>query len=94
MYNQDPGRHRFRLVWALKNLGDNQPFQQEISRMSKAALEGADEGARREAIRTLSWFARDQARDVFQQALQDPSERVRREAQRALERGRERGRRG
>jgi HEAT repeat protein len=85
IYEQDPGQHRFRLVMALKNLGDTQPFQQEVTRLSGTALNDQSEYARSRAIRTLSWFARDASRDVFKKALEDSSSRVRHEAQRALQ---------
>ncbi|MBN1443392.1 MAG: HEAT repeat domain-containing protein [Planctomycetes bacterium] len=84
MYEKDPGRHRFRLITALRGLGDSQPYQQEIQRLSQSALSGGDERARVEAIRTLSWFARDQAKEIFEKARQDASGRVRQEAERAL----------
>lgn len=86
MYNRDPGRHRIRLVTALRSLGDAEPFRQEVQRLSQVALSGDDARARAQSVRSLSWFAREEARDVFRQALQDPSEWVRREAERALRR--------
>jgi HEAT repeat protein len=95
LYNGDPGRNRFRVVHALKSLGDNQPYQQEFNRMAKTALEDPNEDARRNALRTLSWFARDDAKKVAQAIVEDAeaSERIRREAQRIVG-GDDRERRG
>ncbi len=90
MYQRDPGRNRIRLVMAMRTLGDQAPFQQEVQRLSQVATASDDARARSEAVRTLSWFAREQSEAVFTNALQDPSERVRREAERALRRGRRR----
>lgn len=84
MYQRDPGRHRLRLITAMRALGDEAPFQQEVQRLSGAALSSESPEARRGAIRTLSGFARREAREVFTQALEDPNDSVRREAQRAL----------
>jgi HEAT repeat protein len=88
MYETNPGRHLIRLITALRALGDEGPFQQEVVRLSQVALSSDDARAREEAVQTLSRFAREEARDVFTQALQDPSDRVRREAERGL-RGRD-----
>lgn len=88
LYAKDPGRHRVRLINALRALGDSGPFRQEVGRLSQTALGSNNESERTNAIRMLGWFAREEAREVFKQALSDPSERVRREADRAL-RGRE-----
>lgn len=88
LYAKDPGRQRFRVINALKALGDTEVFQEEVRRISAVALGAEDERARREALRTLGWFARDESRDVFRRALEDPSERVREEARRALGQGR------
>ncbi len=85
MYEKNPGEHRYRLVRALRNLGDLQPFQQEIGRLSNTALSDENESARSRAIRTLGWFARDEAQDVLKKiAQEDASNRVRREAERLL----------
>ena len=84
LYEKSPGPHRNRLIWALKSLGDNAPFEAEVRRITQVALTDPSESSRREAIRTLSWFAPDRGRAVFEQARQDPSEQVRREAERAL----------
>jgi HEAT repeat protein len=84
MYQRDSGRDRIRLVIALRSLGDEQPFRQEVQRLSDAALSDGDAGARARAIQTLSSFARDQSRDIFTRALQDENDRVRHEAERAL----------
>jgi len=88
IYQRDPGRQLIRLVTAMRSLGDEQPFQQEVQRLSGVALSSDDVRARSQAVQMLSWFARGESRDVFTQALEDPSERVRREAERALRRRR------
>ena len=89
MYERNPGRNLIRLVTAMRSLGDQAPFQQEVQRLSQVAMSSDDVRARTQAVQTLSWFAREESQDVFTRALQDPSERVRREAERAL-RGRRR----
>lgn len=86
MYQRDTGRDRIRLVTALRSLGDEQPYRQEVQRLSDEALSSSNAGARARAIETLSWFARDQAREIFNRALQDENERVRQQAERALRR--------
>lgn len=86
MYERNPGRDVIRLVTALRALGDEEPFQQEVQRFSGVALSSDDARARGQAVQMLSRFAREEAQDVFTQALQDPSDRVRREAERALRR--------
>lgn len=89
MYERNPGRNTIRLASSLRTLGDPEPFQQEVARLSEVALSSSDARARGRAIQTLSWFAREEARDVFTQLSQDSNERIRREAQQAL-RGRRR----
>jgi HEAT repeat protein len=84
LYQRDQGRNSIRLVMAMRALGDEQPYRQEIQRLSGTALSGNNTEARRQAIRTLSWLARDEAKDVLTRALQDPDESIRREAERAL----------
>jgi len=84
MYAKDSGQHRIRLITAMRALGDEGPYRREVSRLSQTALTAPGESDRANAVRTLSWFARDRSQDVFKQALADPSENVRREAQRAL----------
>jgi HEAT repeat protein len=84
MYEQDPGRERLRLAMALKSLGDEVPVQREVVRLSDLARSSPDDGVREQAIRELATVARDSAKPVFTQALEDPSPRVRREAERAL----------
>jgi HEAT repeat protein len=88
MYQRNPGRQGIRLVTAMRALGDEAPFRQEVQRLSQVALSSDDARTRSQAIQTLSWFAREESRDVFTRALQDPSERVRQEAERALRRRR------
>ena len=89
MYERNPGRNTIRLASSLRALGDPQPFQREVARLSEVALSSNDDRARGRAIQTLSWFAREEARDVFTQLAQDSNERIRREAEQAL-RGRRR----
>ncbi|NQT82085.1 HEAT repeat domain-containing protein [bacterium] len=88
MYDRNPGRNAIRLATALRSLGDEQPFQQEVARLSEVALSSSDTRARGRAIQTLSWFAREEARDVFTQLSEDSNSGVRREAERALRRRR------
>jgi HEAT repeat protein len=84
LYDQDPGEHRVRLALALKGIGDEAPFRQEVGRLSDLALSSTEERTRLQAIRDLAVLARDSSQEVFSQALKDPSPTVRREAERAL----------
>ncbi len=84
LYEQDSGGNRVQLVLALKNLGDGAPMEQELGRLSNLALSDADERVRRQAIRELAVLARDASRNIFNQAMADPSPAVRREAEQAL----------
>jgi HEAT repeat protein len=86
MYDEGAGggRNRMRLVLALRRLGDEAPFRQEVERLSRTALGDPDERARSRALRDLASFARGEARPVFTRALEDPSTLVRREAERIL----------
>jgi HEAT repeat protein len=86
IYENNPGRNLVRVVGALRTLGDEQPFRQEVDRLSQVALSGGDGRARGRAVQMLSWFARDEAREVFTRLLKDPDGGVRREAERALRR--------
>ncbi len=94
MWNTNPGQHRQRLLYTMKNLGDPAPYQSEVQRVSQEVLTNADAEKRRRSIRYLAWFARGDAKPTLQKALEDPDPRVRREAERVLrgDRG-ERGRR-
>ncbi len=86
MYERSPGGHTIRLVRALRALGDEEPFQREVQRLSEVALSSDDVRTRGRAVQMLSSFARNEAKDVFTRALEDTSGSVRREAQRALRR--------
>jgi HEAT repeat protein len=88
LFDKDPGIHRLRLIRALQQLGDSQPLQMEIERLSQAALNASADTARSEAVRNLAQLAPGQAEEVLRKALEDPSSRVRREAERAMERRR------
>ncbi|HAK95514.1 MAG TPA: hypothetical protein DCM87_11030 [Planctomycetes bacterium] len=59
-------------------------MEREVGRRSELARSDADERVRRQAIRDLAVMARDVSRNVFTQALADPSPAVRREAEQAL----------
>ncbi len=85
IYENDPGKHKIRLIRSLKTLGDAEPFNREIKNYSNVALNNENPRFRRDAVRMLSWLAREQSTEVFKKVLKDPSEYVRREAQRALE---------
>jgi HEAT repeat protein len=84
LYEENPGPHRLRLVVALKTLGDEVPLQKEVARLTELVKSGESDGVRGQAIKELSYLARDSSQAVFTQALEDPSPRVRREAERAL----------
>lgn len=85
IYDSNPGRHTMRLVHSLKNLGDPEPYKQEVAKYSKTALDNENPRSRSQAIRMLSWMARKDSQEIFKKALEDPSSYVRREAQRALD---------
>jgi len=84
IYDQDPGPHRMRLVLALKSLGDEVPLQKEVGRLTELVKTHADERVRQQAVRELAALARDASQEIFSQAAQDPSPRVRLEAEKAL----------
>ena len=77
IYNEDPGDNRYTLVRSLKMLGDNEPFNAEFKRLSAQAIESEDQNKRTEAIRSLTYFAKAEAKSVFQQLTKDPNKRVR-----------------
>ena len=77
IYNENPGDNRYSLVRCLKTLGDNEPFNAEFKRLSAQALESEDQNKRTEAIRSLTYFAKSEARGVFEQLQKDPNKRVR-----------------
>ena len=84
IYNENPGDQRYSLVRCLRTLGDNEPFNAEFKRLSSQALESEDHNQRTEAIRNLTYFAKSEAKSVFQQLQKDPNKRVRDHANWAL----------
>jgi len=84
MYEKNPGEERVRLLRSLAALGDAKPLAEEVNRLAAVVRNEGNEDARRRAIWTLAWLAPEQSKPVLQQALQDPSERIRQEAARAL----------
>ena len=86
LYDQNPGPHRWRLVTALRTLGDKQPYSAEVDRLSETVRSGQSERERRDAVYTLARYARRDASEVLQAALQDPSPRVREAANRVMRR--------
>ena len=84
IYNENPGDQRYSLVRCLRTLGDNGPFNAEFKRLSSQALESEDHNQRTEAIRNLTYFAKSEAKSVFQQLQKDPNKRVRDHANWAL----------
>jgi len=86
IYDTDPGPHRIRLIRALQSLGDSEPLNREVQRLSETALNAENARARERAIEMLGWLAREQARSVFEKALEDPDPRIRRRAERILRR--------
>ena len=77
IYNEDPGDNRYTLVRSLKMLGDNEPFNAEFKRLSAQAIESEDQNKRTEAIRNLTYFAKSEAKGIFEQLQKDPNKRVR-----------------
>ncbi|MEC7776579.1 MAG: HEAT repeat domain-containing protein [Planctomycetota bacterium] len=77
IYNENPGDNRYSLVRCLKTLGDNEPFNAEFKRLSTQALESEDQNKRTEAIRSLTYFAKSEAKGIFEQLQKDPNKRVR-----------------
>ena len=84
IYNENPGDQRYSLVRCLRTLGDNEPFNAEFKRLSSQALESEDHNQRADAIRNLTYFAKSEAKSVFQQLQKDPNKRVRDHANWAL----------
>ncbi|SVE38115.1 uncharacterized protein METZ01_LOCUS490969, partial [marine metagenome] len=77
IYNENPGDNRYSLVRCLKTLGDNEPFNSEFKRLTAQALESEDQNKRTEAIRSLTYFAKSEAKGLFEQLQKDPNKRVR-----------------
>ena len=90
IYNENPGDQRYRLVNSLKSLGDNEPFNLEFKRLSAQALESEDYNKRTEAIRSLTYFAKTEAKGLVEQLTKDPHKRVRDYASWALRNDRRR----
>ena len=90
IYNENPGDNRYSLVRCLKTLGDNEPFNAEFKILSAQALESEDQNKRTEAIRSLTYFAKSEAKGVFEQLQKDPNKRVRDYASWALRNDRRR----
>ncbi|MEM7233274.1 MAG: HEAT repeat domain-containing protein, partial [Planctomycetota bacterium] len=90
LYNNDPGEHKYRLMFALKSLGDQTPYNSEVQRLSTSVRNEEDAGRRIRSIRTLAWIARDQSKQLFEELVADENQnsRVREEAKRALYRRR------
>ena len=86
LYDQDPGPNARRLIVALRALGDEAPYRQEVQRLSQLALAGEDEKRRLDALQDLARLAGNEPRDVFTRALEDPSPQVRELANRILRR--------
>ncbi len=79
--------HSLRLAAALKELGEGEPLRMEVERLARQAANGADAESRERAIRTLAWLKAENQVGVYEQALNDPDEGVRRAARAALSGG-------
>ena len=77
-------RMRVNAAVALARLGQPAPFQREAVALIQSATSSKDDRQRARAVSLLGRVDARQYRNVLSQALQDPSERVRREARRAL----------
>lgn len=84
LYELDERKKSFRLARAIRDLGDTGPFEAEVDRLSATALDDPDEVVRYKALRNLADHARTEAQEIFLQALEDESSRVRKEAKKAL----------
>jgi HEAT repeat protein len=85
LYERSKGREGFAAALALRQLGDVEPFEREVGRLVQTALRGTTEKERIDALDYLGKHARDAAHDTLQQALDDPSPRVREKAQKILQ---------
>ena len=85
-YGDGSGENALEAAVALNRLGDSRAFREQAGRLAKQAQSASGDRERRQAIRLLAENDPGTHRDLFQRALSDPSERVRREARRALER--------
>jgi HEAT repeat protein len=83
-YEEGAGNESLRAARILKENGRGDAYQEEVRRLAEVARSGPDEKTRAEAVKSLVRHARDDAQDVFKQALEDPSPRVRNEAKKAL----------
>jgi HEAT repeat protein len=86
VYGDGSGANALEAAVALARLGDGGAFQKEAARLRGLVQQGGSADEKREALRLLARHNPEESRAVFEKALRDPSEAVRREAQRALER--------
>ncbi|HEY0715508.1 MAG TPA: HEAT repeat domain-containing protein [Polyangia bacterium] len=87
-YGDGSGPNALAAAVALKKLGDPSAFAKEAARLRSLVEREGPSGERREALALLAEHAPEQSRGLLEQALRDPSERVRREAQRLLDKAR------
>jgi HEAT repeat protein len=83
-WEEGAGNESLRAARILMENGRGDAYREEVRRLSETARSGPDEKSRSEAIKSLARHAREDARDVLTQALEDPSPRVRNEAKKAL----------
>lgn len=91
-YGDGGGPNALRAAVALKRLGDGAAFAKETVRLRGLFEQGGSSDDKRDALRMLAEHAPAENRALFERALRDPSDRVRREAQRALDRSAQRPR--
>ncbi|MDX2019432.1 MAG: HEAT repeat domain-containing protein [Deltaproteobacteria bacterium] len=84
-YGDGTGPSALDAALALKRMGDGSAFEKESTRLQSQATSASNSDDRRHALRVLAENAPTQARPLLEQALRDPSDRVRRDARRALD---------
>ena len=85
LYEAASGERALDLAIALRELGHDGPYQEQIERYAELARTAEDDGVRARALDILREHASESHRDMFENAPSDESGRVRRGEERALE---------
>ncbi len=85
LYADPGGMEPIAVAAALKELGDDELFRRETTRLARLVSVGENAQIRWEALKTLAEYAGEDYRSVLEEALQDPSAIVRSEAEKVLE---------
>jgi HEAT repeat protein len=84
---RDAGDHRYRLAYAMKELGEPDAARAELERLGQTVLSDENDRARGGALKGVIWLGRDETvgQEILRQAKEDPVEWIRNAATEALE---------